>query len=204
MEGETFDDDVHVAPTTLTREELDEFHRIVTLAAHAQGLWRSVMHAEVRFHQGKPHVVEIAIRPGGGGLDLVAQVCSDYSPIEAVMDVARGVKPRVRHYQPTGVYMMGTCLISVAGQVESITVPQEIYDSPHTLMAKITAHPGDVILRPPDGNNILGFLILTGDSADGVKRTLEEFAAKIDVKLAGKPVTKCMTPWSRLTPTPQP
>jgi biotin carboxylase len=200
LEGETFDDDVHVAPTSLTPEQLQEFHRVVTAAAHAQGLRRSVMHAEVRFHEGRPYVVEIAIRPGGGGLDLVARVCAEYSPIEAVMDVARGVKPKVRHYQPTGVYMMGTCLICAPGQVEYVNIPAEVSESGHTLMAKITAHPGDVILRPPDGNNILGFLILTGDSADGVKRTLEEFAAKIDVKLVGKPVTKCVTPWSRLTP----
>jgi biotin carboxylase len=200
LEGETFDDDVHVAPTSLTPEQLQEFHRVVTAAAHAQGLRRSVMHAEVRFHDGRPHVVEIAIRPGGGGLDLVARVCAEYSPIEAVMDVARGVKPKVRHYQPTGVYMMGTCLICAAGQVEYVNVPAEVSESEHTLMAKITAHPGDVILRPPDGNNILGFLILTGESADAVKRRLEEFAAKIDVKLVGKSITKCVTPWSRLTP----
>jgi biotin carboxylase len=200
LEGETFDDDVHVAPTALTTEEVDEFRRIVELAAHAQGVRRSALHAEIRYHQGKPHIVEIAIRPGGGGLDLVARACADYSPIEAVMDVARGVKPRVRHYQPTGVYMMGTCLICEAGQVEYVTVPTEVSDSPHTLMAKITAAPGQVILRPPDGNNILGFLILTGDSAEAVKQTMEDFAAKIDVKLVGKPVTKCATPWSRLTP----
>jgi hypothetical protein len=200
VEGETFDDDVHIAPTQLTEEQLEEVHRAVTLAAHAQGLRRSVMHAEWRYHQGRPHIVEIAIRPGGGGLDLVARACADYSPIEAVMDVARGVKPRVHHYQPTGVHMMGTCLICDAGTVESVSIPQEVSESEHTLMAKITAHPGDVILRPPDGNNILGFLILTGDSADGVKRTLEDFAAKIDVKLAGQPPAKCKTPWSRLTP----
>jgi len=199
LEGETFDDDVHVAPTSLTPQQLEQFHHVVTVAAHAQGLRRSVMHAEVRFHQGQPHVVEIAIRPGGGGLDLVAQVCADYSPIEAVMDVARGVKPKVRHYQPTGVSMMGTCLICEAGQVEYVTVPDEIHESEHTLMAKITAQPGDVILRPPDGNNILGFLILVDESAEAVKRRLEDYAAKIDVKLAGKPVTKCLTPWSRLT-----
>ncbi|MGE5829270.1 MAG: ATP-grasp domain-containing protein [Micromonosporaceae bacterium] len=200
VEGETFDDDVHVAPSSLTREQLDEFQRIVALAARAQGLRRSVMHAEVRFHQGRPHIVEIAIRPGGGGLDLVARACADYSPIEAVMDVARGVKPKVQHYQPNGVHMMGTCLICEAGQVEYVNVPAEINESPHTLMAKITAREGDIIRRPPDGNSILGFLILTGESAEGVKQTMEEFAAKIDVKLVGKPLAKCVTPWQRPTP----
>ncbi len=199
-EGDTFDDDVHVAPTSLSSEQLTEVHRIVKAAAHAQGLRRSAMHAEVRFHKDEPHVVEIAIRPGGGGLDLVARVTADYSPIEAVMDVARGVQPRVRHYQPTGVHMMGTCLISEAGQVEYVRIPTEVSESDQTLMAKITARPGDIIRRPPDGNNILGFLIVTGTSFDDVKQTLENFADKIDVKFVGRPPTKTATPWNRRNP----
>jgi biotin carboxylase len=197
-EGETFDDDVHRAPTRLSEAELSRVHRIITDAAHAQGLRRSVMHAEVRFHQGEPYVVEIAIRPGGGGLDLVAQVTADYSPIEAVMDVARGVKPKVRHYQPTGVHMMGTCLICQAGQVEYVRIPDEVTNAKQTLMAKITAQPGDIIRRPPDGNNILGFLIVTGTSDDDAQATLEDFADKIDVKLTGQPLATTNTPWPRL------
>jgi biotin carboxylase len=197
-EGDTFDDDVHRAPTRLSEAELSRVHRIITDAAHAQGLRRSAMHAEVRFHQGEPYVVEIAIRPGGGGLDLVAQVTADYSPIEAVMDVARGVKPRVRHYQPTGVHMMGTCLICNAGQVEYVRVPAEVTNAKQTLMAKITAQPGDIIRRPPDGNNILGFLIVTGPSDEDAQATLEDFADKIDVKLVGQPLTTTNTPWPRL------
>jgi hypothetical protein len=161
-----------------------------------------VMHVEIRYHQGEPHVVETAIRPGGGALDLVARVTADYCPIRAVMDVARGVRPRIRHYQPTGVHMMGTCLICAGGQLEYATIPAEVSDSEHTLYAKITAQPGDIIRRPPEGNNILGFLVVTGGSAEEVQRTLEDFAAKIDVKMAGKPLTKTVTPWDRLTPAP--
>jgi biotin carboxylase len=195
LEGETFDDDVHQAPTALSDGELAKIHQIVAAAARAQGLRRSVMHAEIRYHQGEPHLLEIAIRPGGGGLDLVARATADYCPIRAVMDVARGVRPRVRHYQPTGVHMMGTCLICDEGELEYVTVPAEISESELTLMAKITARPGDMILRPPHGNNILGFLIVVGPSFEAVKRTLEEFAERIDVKLAGRPVTKTAMPW---------
>jgi biotin carboxylase len=199
-EGDTFDDDVHRAPTRLSPEQMARIHQIVTDAAHAQGLRRSVMHAEVRFHRDEPYVVEIAIRPGGGGLDLVAQVTADYSPIEAVMDVARGVKPKVRHYQPTGVHMMGTCLISNEGEVEYVIVPDEVTNSEHTLMAKITAHPGQYIRRPPHGNNILGFLIITGTSDEDAQRRLEDFADMIDVKMAGQPLTTTKTPWPRIGP----
>ena len=60
MEGGTYDDDVHHAPTSLSPADLAEVHRVVTAAAHAQGLRRSAMHAEVRFHEGRPHLLEIA------------------------------------------------------------------------------------------------------------------------------------------------
>jgi len=197
VEGNNFDDDVHIAPTSLTDGELAEIREIVAAAARAQGLRRSVMHAEIRFHDGRPHMLEIAIRPGGGGLDLVARATADYCPIRAVMDVARDVKPRVRHYEPTGVYMMGTCLICDAGEIEYVTLPPEVSGSEHTLMAKITARPGDTILRPPHGNNILGFLIITGDSFTDVQDRLADFADRVEVKLVGRPPMKTATPWGR-------
>lgn len=196
VEGATFDDDVHVAPTTLTEEQLAEIRQVITAAALSHGLHRSVMHAEIRFHQGRPYLVELAIRPGGGGLDLVARVTAGYCPIRATMDVARGIRPNVGHYRPTGVHMMGTCLICQAGELEYVSVPPEVSESDRTLLARITAHPGTIIQRPPEGNSILGFLVVTGSGADEVKQTLEEFAAKIEVKLVGQPATMTATPWS--------
>lgn len=200
IEGNTFDDDVHYAPTVLTDEQLAQVRAAVAAAARGQGLHRSVLHAEIRFHEGRPHLLEIAIRPGGGGLDMVARVTADYCPIRAVMDVARGVKPRVSHYHRTGVHMMGTCLISNGGVVEYVNVPDDIANSEHTLMAKITAKPGDLIRRPPEGNNILGFLVVTGTSFEEVRDRLEEYADRIDVKLEGQPPTTTATPWNRHTP----
>jgi len=196
IEGKNFDDDVHVAPTSLTAEQLEQIRQIIAGAAVAQGLHRSVLHAEIRFHQGEPHLVEIAARPGGGGLDMVARVTAGYCPVLGSMDVARGVRPALTHYQPTGVYMMGTCLICEPGELEYVSVPAEVSESDRTLLARITARPGAVIKRPPDGNNILGFLVVTGTGADEVKQTLEDYAAKIEVKLVGRPATTTDTPWS--------
>ncbi|MEO9238910.1 MAG: ATP-grasp domain-containing protein [Jatrophihabitantaceae bacterium] len=200
VEGATFDDDVHIAPTGLPADQLEQIRQIISDAARAHGLRRSVMHAEIRFHQGRPYLVEIAIRPGGGGLDLVAQATAGYCPIRATMDVARGVRPDITHYRPTGVHMMGTCLICEAGELEYVRVPAEVSESERTLLARITARPGMVIRRPPDGNNILGFLIVTGSSAAEAKQTMEDFADRIEVKLAGQPATKTTTPWTERTP----
>jgi len=79
-------------------------------------------------------------------------------------------------------------------------VPAEVSEAEQTLMAAATARPGDVILRPPNGNNVLGFLIVTGTSAEDAQRRLEDFADQIEVKLAGQPPTTTKTPWERLRP----
>lgn len=185
IEGDTFDDDAHRAPTVLGTDELAAVHKVVTAAAHAQGLRRSVMHAEVRFHQGKPHLLEIAVRPGGGGLDYFARLSTGYCPIRATMAVAAGIKPDVHHYRPTGVHLAGTCLIGGPGRIEQITVPSTVAESDRVFFLKITAKPGDVVRRPPDGNNILGFLCTSGPTFDEAIRTAYEFAGQIDVRLAG-------------------
>lgn len=196
VEGATFDDDVHVAPTSLDDDQLAEIAAMISRAAAAQGLRRSVMHAEIRFHQGRPHLVEIAIRPGGGGLDLVARATAGYCPIRATMAVARGIRPDIEHYRPTGLHMMGTCLICDAGELEWVSIPAAVSDSVHTLLARITAQPGAIIRRPPEGNNILGFLIVTGSSDAETKLRMEDFATQISIKLVGQPAGNTRTPWA--------
>lgn len=183
-EEDTFDDDFHHAPTSLDRDQLAAVHRVIKAAAHAQGIRRSVMHAEVRFHRGVPHLLEIAVRPGGGGLDHFARISAGYSPIRVLMDVACGIRPDVGHYRPTGVHTAGTCLISGPGRVEEITVPAAVTDSDRVFFFKITAKPGDVIKRPPHGNNILGFLCTTGTSFEDAIAEACELAGQIEIRLS--------------------
>jgi hypothetical protein len=182
-EGQNFDDDVHHAPTSLPAEDLARVHRVVKAAAHAQGLRRSVMHAEVRYHNGEPHLLEIAARVGGGGLDMIARITADYDPIRSVVDVGRGVKPPVRHYWPTGTHITAMCLICDGGVVKRIEVPDEVSSAEDVFLLKITARPGDTILRPPAGNTIFGFLGTTGTSKDGAFSRMTELAEKIKVTL---------------------
>jgi biotin carboxylase len=190
VEGDTFDDDVHRAPTALREDQVAAVRRVIADAARAQGIRRSVMHAEVRFHHGEPHILEIAVRPGGGGLDYFAMVSAGYSPLRVMIDVARGVRPQVHHYRPTGVHAAGTCLISEPGRIEEIVVPPAVAESDRVFFLKITAKPGDFIRRPPYGNNILGFLCTTGTSFDDAMQAAGELAAQIDVRLAAPGTAK--------------
>ena len=96
--------------------------------------------------------------------------------------------------------MMGTCLICDGGQLEYVVVPPEVSESEHTLRARILQQPGATILRPPDGNTILGFLVVTGDSHEQTRQRLEDYVDLIEVKLVGEPAGRSQTPWARLRP----
>ncbi|MEV0678821.1 ATP-grasp domain-containing protein [Actinosynnema sp. NPDC050436] len=181
-EGGTFDDDVHHAPTSMSAEDLAAVHEVVKAGALAQGLRRSVMHAEVRFHGGKPYLLEIAARVGGGGLDMIARITAGHDPIAAVADIAAGRRPDVRHFRPTGTHITAMCLISEAGVVDHVVVPDEVSGSDRVFLLKITARPGDEIKRPPDGNTILGFLGTTGTSEQDAFALMNDYAAKIRVE----------------------
>jgi biotin carboxylase len=184
IEGDTFDDDVHHAPTDLSPERIAEVHALVTAGVRAQGLVRSTLHAEVRYHQGRPFLVEIAVRPGGGGLDYMARLSAGYDPIKAVMDVARGVRPSVHHFRPTAVHTAAMCLLCPSGTIESIGVPPEVSAAEAVYYLKIFARPGDVIRRPPEGNSIYGGLGALGTSLDDAMRIAVDMAGKIEVQLA--------------------
>lgn len=181
IEGGTFDDDVHHAPTSMSPEDLAAVHEVVKAGALAQGLRRSVMHAEVRFHEGKPYLLEIAARVGGGGLDTIARITAEHDPIAAVADIAAGRRPDVRHFQPTGTHITAMCLISEAGVVDHVEVPAEVGESERVFLLKITTRPGDLIKRPPEGNTILGFLGTTGTSEQDAFALMNEYASKINV-----------------------
>jgi len=183
VEGNTFDDDVHHAPTTLSPGELQGVQRVVRAAVHAQGVRRGVLHAEIRFHQGRPYPLEIAVRPGGGGLDYIARISAGYDPIRSLLDVTRGVRPQAGHYRPTGVHTAAMCLICDAGRVDAITVPAAVSGHSRVFFLKITARPGDVILRPPEGNTIVGFLGTTGSSFEDAMETAARLAEQIEVEL---------------------
>ena len=93
------------------------------------------------------------------------------------------MRPDVRHFTPTDVHTAAMCLISDGGTIESIDIPDEVTKSDRLTHVKIMAQPGDVIRRPPDGNDILGGFGVIGLSLDDALRVATDLAGKIEVKL---------------------
>jgi hypothetical protein len=180
---ETFEDNTHGAPTGLGAEQIAMVRAALTAATAGQGLRRSALHAEVRFHQGRPYVLEVTPRPGGGGLEHMARVSAAYQPILTHVEISRGRRPPFGDYAPTAIYTATRALLCPAGLVTDITVPPEVSQSADLLFCRLAAAPGDVIKRPPEGNGIVGFLGATGSSSEDAMKNATRLAEQIVVTL---------------------
>ncbi|MGX1186116.1 biotin carboxylase [Pseudomonas sp. F-14 TE3623] len=166
IELNTFDNDLYSTPTALSQPHIDALTEAVRLGAIAQGIAHGVLHAEVRFHDGKPYIVEIAARPGGGSLQYMAKISYGYCPIVAALRVAEGRLPEQTGMQNTGRIAVGLTMLCDGGVLKSISLPEALADNPQVFNLKILPRIGDKVVRPPHGNDIFGFLGTTGATVD--------------------------------------
>lgn len=162
VEGSTFDDDVHHAPSALPSSTVSAILDTVQSAISAQGIDLAPIHAEVRFAGDVPNIVEVAIRPGGGGLNHMATLCYNYDPLEVTAQLAVGTDPMKGHATPTGLHTVAACLMGEEGTVRAISGEKGILSNRSVFFFKLLATSGSVLLRPPQGNSILGFLGVSG------------------------------------------
>ena len=153
-------------------------------AAAALGLNEGAIHAELRLHDGRAWVIDIAGRSIGG---LCASVLSfkGVSLEELLLRHALGRKlPSLkRDGAAVGVRMLyppsaGT-LRSVRGLAAAETVAG-------VTGLRITAHRGQELLPPPEGGTYLGFIFASGENAAEVVAALSEAAGKLDIQVDGQ------------------
>lgn len=184
IELDTFDHDLYKTPSSLGPEAIAALTEAICLGAHAQGIKNGVLHAELRFHQGKPYIVEIAARPGGGSLQSMAKLSYDYCPITAALNIAERVKPEVPSLHPTGKVAVGLTMLCDGGQLESIDILEGVLENPKIFNFRILPLLGKIIVRPPYGNDIFGYIGTTGDSLEDALAVAGDTFAKIKINFA--------------------
>lgn len=184
MELEIFDNDLYSTPTALSAEQIEAIADAIRLGARAQGIERAVLHAELRFHEGKPNIVEIAARPGGGSLQFMAKISYGYCPIRAALNVARGIHPTAaRRPSPTGKVAIGLTMLCDEGRLRKMDIPPALRERPEIFNLTVLPKIGSVIKRPPNGNDIFGYIGTTGNTLDEAVRNAEAVVAEIKIDL---------------------
>ncbi len=184
VEMDTFDNDLYCTPTALSVAQIAAVKQAIFLGAKAQGIERGVLHAELRFHQGKPYIVEIAARPGGGSLQYMAKISYGYCSIGAALTVAEGRPPaEVPTLVPNGKTAVGLTMLCTEGRLESVEIPPEIKTDPNIFNLAVLPKVGTVIKRPPNGNDIFAYIGATGETLNAALDNAAEVAAKIRINL---------------------
>lgn len=183
MEGKTFDDDVHRCPSALSPDALEAVENAVRMAVLSQGIVSAPIHAEIRFDGARPVIVETAIRPGGGCLHRMASLCYGYDPLAALVALALGENPGHTPRGPTGTHIVAATLLAEEGEITAIEGVEEVRTAPGAFFLKVVADVGTVLHRPPNGNSVVGFLGVRGDSFEEAKENFHAAARRLRVSV---------------------
>lgn len=182
-EGQTFDNDIYTMPSRLDQAEIEKIRLIVQKATKAQGITRGILHPEIRYHNGEPYLVEMAARAGGGPISHMTRRAYNYCAFQASFEVSLGLKPQINELAETGNVVVAIAMICNEGRVESITVPDDAKTHPRVIYFQVFRKPGDVNLRPPNGNDLLGQITASGSSVEEAYSLAESIFKKIQVTL---------------------
>ena len=96
----------------------------------------------------------------------MAELSFGYDPLAMVAQLAAGMTPGWRHTGPTGCHTAAACLMGAEGRITAMHGMDMLSDDPSVFFFKLVSRVGDVMLRPPHGNSIVGFLGVTAPSED--------------------------------------
>ncbi len=180
LDGPYFEETIYVTPSRLPQPAQQAIAACAQRAATALGLREGPVHAELRYNESGPWLIELAARPIGGRCSGALRFENreagngkgeTYSLEELIIRHALGMElPALeREARASGVMMIpvpgGGVLREVRGVEEARAVPL-VED------VVITAHPGEAWVPWPEGSRYPGFIFARGETPAAVEAAL--------------------------------
>ena len=182
LDGPFFEETIYVTPSRLPAGAQERIGQAANHAALAIGLRDGPVHAELRWNERGPFVIEIAARSIGGLCSRTLRFGTGLTLEELVLLHALGedVAKVERDWRAAGVLMIpiprGGVLEAVRGQDEARAVP-DIED------VVISAHLGQTLVPLPEGSRYLGFIFSRARTPERAEAALREAHAKISFEI---------------------
>ncbi len=173
LDGPFFEETIYVTPSSAPAGLQKSIAQCAERAARALGLTEGPVHAELRYNDRGPWLIELAARPIGGRCSAVLRFGDGVSLEELILRHALGmpIPSLQREAAAAGVMMIpipgAGVLREVRGVVESKAVPL-VED------VQITAHPGERLVPFPEGSRYPGFIFARGATPGAVEAALRE------------------------------
>jgi len=183
MEGPFFEETLLVTPSRLPESAQRAITDTAGRAALALGLRRGPIHAELRFGDEGPQLIEVAARTIGGLCSRTLRFEGAGSLEELVLRQALDLDTLAVASDPgaSGVLMVP---IPGAGLLRGVDGLEEARSSPGIEGVEITARVGYPLVPLPEGDRYLGFIFARGSSPIEVENALRAAHARLSFRVA--------------------
>ncbi len=180
LDGPYFEESIYLTPSRLSQSAQQRIAACTQRAASALGLAEGPVHAELRWNERGPWLIELAARPIGGRCSGALRFESRepgngkreaMSLEEIVIRHALGMDlpPLVRERQASGVMMIPVPGAGVLRDVRGVDAARAV---PLVEDVTITAHPGQTLVPWPEGSRYPGFIFARGETPEAVDAAL--------------------------------
>ena len=171
MEGPYFEETLFVTPSRHPQQWQAAALEEASAGASALGLRTGPVHAELRLHQGRATLLEIAPRAIGGHCSRTLRFGAGMSQEELILREALGLAPSVveREQAAAGVMMIPIPKGGILREVQGLEAARAV---PGIESVEITIPLTRQVVPLPEGNRYLGFIFARGAHPDPVEEAL--------------------------------
>ncbi len=179
LDGPFFEESIYVTPSRHPAARQAALVACATAAARALGVREGPIHAELRWNDRGPWLIELAARSIGGRCSAVLRFGDGSVSLEEILlRQAAGVPlPALeRETQAAGVMMIPVPGAGVLREVQGIAAARAV---PGVDDVVITAHRGQELVPWPEGSRYPGFIFARGESPERVAQALRAAHAQL-------------------------
>jgi len=197
LDGPFFEETIYVTPSTVPAALQKSIGACADRAVRAMGISDGPIHAELRYNERGPWLIELAARPIGGRCSAVLRFGDTGVSLEEIIvrhALGMPIRSLQRERLAAGVMMIP---IPGAGTLKEVSGVSEARAVPLIEDVQITAHPGERLVPFPEGSRYPGFIFARGETPAAVEAALRAAHQKLGFTLLPQ-----QPPASGVGPTP--
>jgi len=182
LDGPFFEETIYTTPSRLPPQAQAAIAGCAQAAVTALDLREGPIHAELRYNERGPWLIELAARPIGGRCSGALQFRGGASLEDVIVGHAVGMSlPSLeRERQAAGVMMIPVPGAGVVREVQGVAAARAL---PLIDDVVITAHPGQTLVPWPEGSRYPGFIFARGETPQAVERALRAAHRRLEFVL---------------------
>jgi len=184
LDGPFFEETIYVTPSSVPASLQAAIRDCADRAVRAVGIVEGPVHAELRYNERGPWLIELAARPIGGRCSAVLRFGDKKISLEEIIvrhALGMPIPSLAREHLAAGVMMIP---IPGAGTLQEVRGIAEAKQVPLVEDVQITAHPGERLIPFPEGSRYPGFIFARGETAALVETALREAHRRLTFVLA--------------------